>query len=392
MPEWLDFRTCFEVEDRHIEGALAPAATVDDVLPRQKVFDLLDRMAQVAKPRQGAPRILAVIARLCSCDWLDGDLEVRVLARGADTFVDLVVHDGMLRSRLRPTLVVRVPFLEFETALRRIEGFIEPLQITEIVEGRVATLGVGECLEPYDHVLPAPRQPAAPRTSGIRASRRAQAAPMRQAAAAGAPPPSASRGERLPAVAPTPRTPAPATPTRPGRAAPPPKPTVRMEVPQMPPRAPHRVDGPPLPGKQPAPPTLARLPAPQAPLQRPRDAAQRRVDRPDPKATIRMRTLGVPAASERSHEAPRRHNSRPSLAEPQPNGDVPTVRPPLGSMPEDIWAAAIGEAPPPAQEEKETVRPPMESLPEEVRAERGEPPPELGLEPVSDRGKIDESW
>ena len=147
MPAWLDFDSCFEVDDQRIDSALAPVATVADALPREKVFALLDRMAEIAKPGQGAPRVLFVIARLASCDWIDGDIEVRLHASGQKTVIDLMVDDGMLQSRLRPSLEVAVPFQEFETALGRITEFIAPLQLFELVEGKEATLGVDNELE-----------------------------------------------------------------------------------------------------------------------------------------------------------------------------------------------------------------------------------------------------
>jgi len=142
MREWLDFGTCFEVEDEHIEHALAPAASIEEELPRARVFALLDRMAEVARPRQGAPRILFVLARLASCEWLEGDLEVALQANGNSTLVDLTVDDGMIRSRLRPSLALAVPFHEFETGVERITDFITPLAVTEHVVGESLALSV----------------------------------------------------------------------------------------------------------------------------------------------------------------------------------------------------------------------------------------------------------
>lgn len=151
MRDWLDFGTCFEVDDERIEHALAPAASIEEELPRARVFALLDRMAEVARPRQGAPRILFVLARLASCEWLEGDLEVTLRAEGNDTIVDLTVDDGMNLNRLRPSLTLSVPFHEFETSVERITDFLEPLKVAERVEGQSIALSVeGAAMAPED--------------------------------------------------------------------------------------------------------------------------------------------------------------------------------------------------------------------------------------------------
>lgn len=166
MHDWLQFGTCFEVGDEQIERALAPASSLDDALPRERVFALLDRMAEVAKPRQGATRILPVLARLASCDWLEGDLEIRIGATEEGTTVDLLVNDGVLLSRLRPSLSLAVPFEELEVGVGRLGAAISPLALAEHEAGKrmalVVDYGAGASLLPEEVLAarPTARPPA----------------------------------------------------------------------------------------------------------------------------------------------------------------------------------------------------------------------------------------
>ena len=65
MPAPPPFDSCFAVTEAHIRAALEPAASMSDSSPRERVWALIDRMVAVARPRQGAPKILLVLARMC---------------------------------------------------------------------------------------------------------------------------------------------------------------------------------------------------------------------------------------------------------------------------------------------------------------------------------------
>lgn len=128
----LDFATCFEVDDELIAEALAPAASLSDSSPRDKVFALLERMAEISLPRQGASRALVVLAHVSTCSWLDGVLNVQLSSAGEQTVFHLSVDDGLSLNRLHSPLVFHVPLLEFEQSVRRRAKEIEPLSAKKI--------------------------------------------------------------------------------------------------------------------------------------------------------------------------------------------------------------------------------------------------------------------
>jgi hypothetical protein len=111
-PDLHDIETCFEVSDELIGDALRAPESLREPSPRQKVFALLDRMMDIARPRQGAARILSVLAQMSTCDWIDGYLEVRVTGDQRSVSIDLLVDDGIGLERLRPTLRLQVPYEE----------------------------------------------------------------------------------------------------------------------------------------------------------------------------------------------------------------------------------------------------------------------------------------
>ncbi len=124
----LAFATCFEVDQDLIEAALAPAQSLTDPAPRDKIFALIERMARVAKPRQGASRLLTVFARLAECGWLEGELEILLCDLGEATGIDVMLHDGLSFVRLHAPIRVGVPFEEFTTAFERDPLAVAPLE------------------------------------------------------------------------------------------------------------------------------------------------------------------------------------------------------------------------------------------------------------------------
>lgn len=124
----LDFSTCFEVDQDLIETALAPAHSLADPAPRDKIFALIERMARVARPRQGAARMLTVFARLAECDWLEGELEILLCDLGEATGINVMLHDGLSFVRLHAPIQVGVPFIEFATAFERDPLAVSPLE------------------------------------------------------------------------------------------------------------------------------------------------------------------------------------------------------------------------------------------------------------------------
>lgn len=124
----LAFATCFEVDQDLIEAALAPAQSLTDPAPRDKIFALIERMGRIARPRQGAARLLMVFARLAECGWLEGDLEILLCDLGEATGIDVMLHDGLSFVRLHAPIRVGVPFEEFTTAFERDPLAVSPLE------------------------------------------------------------------------------------------------------------------------------------------------------------------------------------------------------------------------------------------------------------------------
>lgn len=127
-----DFASCFEVDSAMIAQALRPARSLDEALPRERVFDLIDRMAAVSAPARGATRVLWVLSHLAPCSWLDGRLVVRVQRVDSKTGVEALVDDGLTLNRLRPRWIFNAPFQEFEDSVRARAATLRPLIVAEM--------------------------------------------------------------------------------------------------------------------------------------------------------------------------------------------------------------------------------------------------------------------
>lgn len=112
-----DIETCFEVDPELIERTLAPPAP--GVSPQDRVLALLERMTAVARPRQGAARMLLVFARLGACDWLKADLVVVLAPHGQRTIITLSLDDLHGRRPLHAPFDVDAPLEEFVRTLER---------------------------------------------------------------------------------------------------------------------------------------------------------------------------------------------------------------------------------------------------------------------------------
>src|ERR1700722_2069736 len=98
-----DLNRCFELTDRMVAEA---------VPSKKETKALLDRLATIAKPNEGAPKILLVFARMAttSCEWLDGDLRVELVGDGDVAVIEVMTElGGGLRERALPSFVVNVP-------------------------------------------------------------------------------------------------------------------------------------------------------------------------------------------------------------------------------------------------------------------------------------------
>jgi hypothetical protein len=110
--------TCFEVSPELIDYVLA-RGPANERTPRQKAIALLERMAEVARPRRGAGKIFELLSALAACNWLGGELDVRLLG-DAQTKLDVLVDNGLGLERLCGPLRLDVPLAE----LRRVADVI----------------------------------------------------------------------------------------------------------------------------------------------------------------------------------------------------------------------------------------------------------------------------
>lgn len=150
--------TCFEVTEDVIEEALRPAADLMEQSPRERVFALLTHMAAIARPRQGAVKLLDVLAGIAKCDWIEGSLEVRLGGDAERTTVELLVDDGLCTARLRDVLRLQVPFGEFRKVLTARPSGWRPLGVEGEVEEDGVSLKTGardeDDADPRSAVMP----------------------------------------------------------------------------------------------------------------------------------------------------------------------------------------------------------------------------------------------
>jgi len=162
---------CFALGDEDVRAAVGS---------RSAAKALLDHLAAIAKPNEGAPKILLVFARMATtaCDWLDGDLRVEIMGDGDVCVIELTTElGGGLRERAMPSFAVGVPLSEFIGAVGRVPRMIEPLVVKTKSERRLVLVSnverAGRSLPPApvviaeEHLIDLPRMgpPRVPRPS-----------------------------------------------------------------------------------------------------------------------------------------------------------------------------------------------------------------------------------
>lgn len=137
MPDFSHITACNDVSEEEIERALAPARSFDEASPRERLIALAARMAEVATPGAGAPRLLSLAARAAARDWLEGKLFVRLIGDHEVSVLELLVDDGLSRQRILGPLRVDVPLDEFGDALEAEPALFEPLIPIEWTDRRM---------------------------------------------------------------------------------------------------------------------------------------------------------------------------------------------------------------------------------------------------------------
>ena len=125
--------TCFDVTEQVLTQTLQEPGDLRQPSARQKVYALLDHMAAIGKPKQGAVKILLVLSRMATREWIEGDLEVRVSGDDVETRLEIFVNDGLSLQKIRPPLALAVPYEEFRRAISAKAEMLAPLRVAGAV-------------------------------------------------------------------------------------------------------------------------------------------------------------------------------------------------------------------------------------------------------------------
>lgn len=97
-----------------------------------EIKKLLKRVALIAKPGEGCPKVMMAIARLVGQPWVEGDLRVELSGDDSSTTMNVMCDYGVgIRERLLPLTTFAVPIDEFERALELAPKLVLPLRISD---------------------------------------------------------------------------------------------------------------------------------------------------------------------------------------------------------------------------------------------------------------------
>ncbi len=111
MTAFLQLTSCADLAREHVVAALASSSATRD---------LCERLAAVARPGEGAERVLFIFASIAAgyADWFDGDLRIELDHAPQGTTIHVLTDLGEgHRERLFPALFFPVPFEEFARAV-----------------------------------------------------------------------------------------------------------------------------------------------------------------------------------------------------------------------------------------------------------------------------------
>jgi hypothetical protein len=136
----MDLATLESCSDLTSELAAKAAASSDGFRT------LLKRVAEIARPGQGAPKFLMALACLVGQDWIEGELRVELSGDEHSTTIIVICEFGEgIRERLVPATRLQVPIDEFERALELSPKLVMPLKVTDQLDKLVLTpIGSGE--------------------------------------------------------------------------------------------------------------------------------------------------------------------------------------------------------------------------------------------------------
>jgi hypothetical protein len=122
----IDLATLESVSDLTSEHAKLAASSSGEIRK------LLKRVAEIAQPGEGCPKIMMALARLVGQPWVEGDLRIELSGDESSTTMNIMCDYGVgIRERLLPLTRFGVPIDEFERALELAPKLVLPLRISE---------------------------------------------------------------------------------------------------------------------------------------------------------------------------------------------------------------------------------------------------------------------
>jgi hypothetical protein len=133
--------SCSEITSAHAKQAASSPA---------EMRALLDRVAAIARPGEGCPKVLSAVAHLTGQEWVDGRLHVELAGDDDATVLTVMAEYGVgIRERILPATRFPVPFDEFARALELAPSLVLPLRISDLGTKLVLT----PLLTPEEQVL-----------------------------------------------------------------------------------------------------------------------------------------------------------------------------------------------------------------------------------------------
>lgn len=118
--------SCAELTNEHAEHAVRSAESF-------RAF--IAWAAAVARPGDGAPKVLMAIARLIGKSWVEGTPKVEIRAEQTTTTLSVFAEHGAgIRERIVPIARLHVPFAELTQAIRLAPQLILPFEATEATD------------------------------------------------------------------------------------------------------------------------------------------------------------------------------------------------------------------------------------------------------------------
>jgi len=115
--------SCTELTSEHARQAASSAA---------EIRTLFKRVAEIASPGDGCPKVMMAIAHLVGQPWVEGDLRVEVSGDDVSTTINIMCDHGFgIRERLLPLVRFSVPVDEFERAFELAPKLVLPLRISD---------------------------------------------------------------------------------------------------------------------------------------------------------------------------------------------------------------------------------------------------------------------